>query len=93
MLVHQSGQSALPQARRHANRRPAAGRNVRRSPLPAGHLPPRAPRGLGRLATTTEVFLGNPRIPAGEKKRLAAEHDRASQVVAAIDQAAAKERQ
>ena len=44
-------------------------------------------------ATTTEVFLGNPRIPAGEKKRLAAEHDRASQVVAAIDQAAAKERQ
>lgn len=44
-------------------------------------------------ATTTEVFLGNPRIPAGEKKRLAAEHDRASQVVAAIDKAAAKERQ
>ena len=44
-------------------------------------------------ATTTEVFLGNPRIPAGEKKRLAAEHDRASQVVAAIDQAAIKEQQ
>jgi hypothetical protein len=44
-------------------------------------------------ATTTEVFLGSPRIPAGEKKRLAAEHDRASQVVAAIDQAAPQERQ
>ena len=44
-------------------------------------------------ATATEVFLGNPRIPVGEKKRLAAEHDRASQVVAAIDQAATKERQ
>jgi len=44
-------------------------------------------------ATTTEVFLGNPRIPAGEKQRLTAEHHRASQVVAAIDQAAAKVRQ
>ena len=37
--------------------------------------------------------LGNPRIPVGEKQRLAAEHDRASQVAAAIDQAAAKEPQ
>jgi len=43
-------------------------------------------------AKTTEVFLGNPRIPVGEKKRLATEHDRAQRVVAAIDQAAAKER-
>jgi hypothetical protein len=36
---------------------------------------------------TTEVFLGNPRIPAGEKARLTVEHDRAQRVVTAIDAA------
>ena len=41
-------------------------------------------------AKTTETFLGNPRVPAGEKRRLAAEHDRARTVVHAIDAAAGK---
>lgn len=38
-------------------------------------------------AATTETFLGNPRIPVGEKARLTAEHDRARSVVHAIDAA------
>ncbi len=38
-------------------------------------------------AQTTKTFLGNPRIPAGEKTRLAAEHHRAHQVIQAIDAA------
>jgi hypothetical protein len=42
-------------------------------------------------AKTTETFLGNPRIPAGEKQRLTAEHDRAYRVLAAIDQATTEE--
>ncbi|OXM56433.1 hypothetical protein CFP71_13480 [Amycolatopsis thailandensis] len=36
-------------------------------------------------ARTTKTFLGNPRIPNGEKLRLTAEHERARQVVDAID--------
>ncbi len=44
-------------------------------------------------AKTTETFLGNPRIPAGEKQRLTAEHDRARRVIAAIGQAATGEPQ
>jgi hypothetical protein len=36
-------------------------------------------------ASTTKTFLGNPRIPAGEKLRLTAEHERARQVVDTID--------
>lgn len=39
-------------------------------------------------AETTKTFLGNPRIPAGEKQRLTAEHERACQVLAAIDHTA-----
>jgi hypothetical protein len=39
-------------------------------------------------AKTTETFLGNPRIPAGEKARLTAEHERAQQILEAIDLAA-----
>jgi hypothetical protein len=38
-------------------------------------------------AQTTTTFLGNPRIPAGEKTRLAGEHHRAQQVIQAIDAA------
>ncbi len=38
-------------------------------------------------ATTTETFLGNPRIPPGEKTRLTAEHHRARQIIQAIDTA------
>lgn len=38
-------------------------------------------------AKTTEQFLGNPRVPAGEKTRLAREHDRAQRVLTAIDTA------
>jgi hypothetical protein len=34
---------------------------------------------------TTETFLGNPRIPVGEKTRLTAEHQRAQQVLKTID--------
>ncbi|PRX96240.1 hypothetical protein [Allonocardiopsis opalescens] len=44
-------------------------------------------------AKTTETFLGNPRIPVGEKQRLTAEHDRARQVIAAIDHATTREPQ
>jgi hypothetical protein len=36
-------------------------------------------------ADTTKTFLGNPRISAGEKLRLTAEHERARQVVDTID--------
>ena len=39
-------------------------------------------------ATTVEVFLGNPRVPKGEKLRLAAELDRSLRVIAGIDAAA-----
>lgn len=38
-------------------------------------------------AKTTETFLGNPRIPTGEKTRLTTEHDRAQRVVDTIDNA------
>jgi len=38
-------------------------------------------------ADTTKTFLGNPRIPAAEKNRLAAEHHRTQQIVHAIDTA------
>ncbi|HEY3690544.1 MAG TPA: hypothetical protein VGL46_09590 [Pseudonocardiaceae bacterium] len=38
-------------------------------------------------ADTTSTFLGNPRVPASEKARLTAEHDRTRRVVAAIDAA------
>jgi hypothetical protein len=38
-------------------------------------------------AATTATFLGNPRIPPGEKTRLTAEHHRAQQVIQAIDTA------
>jgi hypothetical protein len=38
-------------------------------------------------AATTATFLGNPRIPRGEKTRLAAEHHRAQQIIQAIDTA------
>lgn len=38
-------------------------------------------------AATTEMFLANPRIPAAERKRLSLEHERALQVVNAIDAA------
>lgn len=38
-------------------------------------------------ARHTATFLGNPRVPAGEKRRLAAEHDRALCVVQSIDNA------
>jgi hypothetical protein len=44
-------------------------------------------------AKTAETFLGNPRIPVGEKQRLAAEHDRAHRVIDAIDQATTEEPQ
>ncbi|MGH3196953.1 MAG: hypothetical protein ACRDNT_13670 [Streptosporangiaceae bacterium] len=72
-------------------RRPLAGMcDAARCPQATFH--PEHREAWAGSATTTEVFLGNPRIPAGEKNRLAAEHDRASQVIAAIDQAA-KERQ
>jgi hypothetical protein len=40
-------------------------------------------------AKTTETFLGNPRIPVGERKRLTTEHERAQRVVEAIDDATA----
>lgn len=36
---------------------------------------------------TTETFLGNPRVPAGEKERLTAEHVRGLHVLKAIDDA------
>ncbi|WP_433359909.1 hypothetical protein [Streptosporangium sp. CA-115845] len=36
-------------------------------------------------ATTFEAFLGNPRVPAGEKKRLRPEHERTLKVLAQID--------
>lgn len=39
-------------------------------------------------ARHTGTFLGNPRVPAGEKRRLTAEHDRALGVLQAIDTAA-----
>lgn len=42
-------------------------------------------------AGSTEAFLGNPRIPAGEKARLTAEHDRARKVIEAIDAATTAE--
>jgi len=35
----------------------------------------------------TETFLGNPRVPAGEKQRLEAEHVRGLEVLKAIDDA------
>jgi len=38
-------------------------------------------------AATTATFLGNPRIPRGEKTRLTAEHHRAQQIIQAIDTA------
>jgi len=38
-------------------------------------------------ARATETFLGNPRVPAGEKKRLEAEHVRGLEVLKAIDDA------
>jgi hypothetical protein len=44
-------------------------------------------------AKTTETCLDNPRIPVGEKQRLAAEHDRAHRVIDAIDQATTEEPQ
>ena len=79
--------------RRHADRRPAAGRNVRRSPLPAGHLPPRAPRGLGRLRHDDRGFSRQPPHPRGREEAPGRRARPCQQVVAAIDQAAAKERQ
>jgi len=36
-------------------------------------------------AATTATFVGNPRIPPGEKTRLTAEHHRAQQIIQAID--------
>ena len=47
MLVHRPVPRALPQARRHPGGRPAADRNVRLGPLPAGHPPPEPPRRSG----------------------------------------------
>ena len=38
-------------------------------------------------AHTTKTFLGNPRIPAAEKTRLAAEHHRTQQIIQAIETA------
>ncbi|MGY6657645.1 hypothetical protein ACXIZN_36340 [Amycolatopsis sp. TRM77291] len=42
-------------------------------------------------AKTVEVFLGNPRVPKGEKARLQAEYDRTVRVVAEIDTASTVE--
>jgi hypothetical protein len=38
-------------------------------------------------AKSVEVFLGNPRVPKGEKKRCQGEYDRSMRVLAEIDAA------
>ena len=39
-------------------------------------------------ATTSQAFLGNPRVPAGEKTRLRREHDRVQRVLDSIEEVA-----
>ena len=54
----------------------------------ATHHPCHRPVWAGQAANVAE-FLGNPRIPNGEKTRLLPERDRALRVVAQIDAATA----
>ena len=88
LLVYRSGQGAVPEAGGHAERRhgPLAGLcDAARCPQATIHRQP--PRSMGHVRRDhTETFLGNPRIPPGEKTQRAhpsAEHHRAQQVIQA----------